>query len=173
MSFQDLFTDTQNTSAVGYSPAMAVTQGGSWDKQLDVVVQLATKLQSSGTVEDARDWAFQYAEGLPRWTKGDATGIHAEVLIIRGWMVQDINNHGLSIEQAITALAGRTIQASQPACWCCAQLMTEYGIVYDATGGIKPRTAWRHPLSGKSVPNADIPSTRAEITSAWLRLQYP
>jgi hypothetical protein len=172
MSFQDMYTDTEKTSAIGCHPAMAVTQGGNWDPQLNALVQLSTDFGSGGHMEDARDWAFRDTPGLPRWTKGNATGIHAEVLIIRAWLAQEILINGRSVPQAVAALRGRTIQASQPACWCCAQLMSDWGIVYDATReGNKPRTGWRHPLAARTVPNAEIPATRRQITRTWILQQ--
>lgn len=172
MSFQDLYTGTQSTSAFGYPPPMAVTQGGNWDPQLNALVQLATSLNSAGEVADARDWAFGRDKdaGLRPWKKSEATAVHAEVLIIRGWLVQEILVNRRSLSDAIKALQGRTIRASQPACWCCARLMADWGIVHDSrTIGNKPRTGWRHPLATAGVPNSDIPDDRDEVTTDWIQ----
>jgi hypothetical protein len=172
MSFQDLYTDTEKTSAIGFHPAMAVTQGGNWDPQLNALVQLATGFGFGDDVADARDWAFVDTPGLPRWTKGNATGVHAEVLIIRAWLAREILENHQSVTQAVAALRGRTIHASQPPCWCCARLMSDWGIVHDAANeGNKPRTGWRHPLAARTVPNAQIPATARQITSTWIAQQ--
>ncbi|WP_420126833.1 hypothetical protein [Longimicrobium sp.] len=174
MSFQDLYTDTKKTSALGFHPAMAVTQNGNWDPQLNALVQLATQFGFGGDMADARDFAFQDIPGLPLWTKGEATGIHAEVLIIRAWLAQEILENHQSVHQAIAALRGREIYASQPACWCCARLMSDWRIVYDAAReGHKPLTGWRHPLAAQTTPNTKIPATARQITSAWIAQQAP
>ena len=94
----------------------------------------------------------------------EKTGIHAEVMIIRTWL-RDL---GQVNEAGLLALGGRSvIVASQPACWCCAALMTKYNIAYPSDLGKKPRTGWRHPLASRTVPNSSIPAQKSGI-AAWI-----
>lgn len=167
--FEDLYDDNQKTSAYGWSPRVAATQNGNWDPVLNAVVQLSTQFGSNGTVDDARDWAFRDITGLSKWKKSEASGIHAEVLIIRAWIAMGVINQGLSIPQATAALQGRAIYASQPACWCCHALMGQLGIVRgnDALGK-KPLSGWRHPLGGRTVPNSALPTQSSSINATWL-----
>jgi hypothetical protein len=163
--------DTQKTSAIGRPPYVGVTQGGTLDKGVEAVMTLATGFQE--TPIDARDYAFGPVQGLAQWSKGEATGVHAEVLIIRAWIAMLVNSSattikGMSLQDALTALRGRNITASQPACWCCAKLMAKLGISFTGTVGKKPSTGWRHPLAKATVPNSDIPGDYSSIDDAWL-----
>lgn len=167
--FAALYDDNQKTSAIGWAPYMAATQGGNWDPTLNAVVQLATRFGTSGTIEDARDWAFREVTGLPSWKKSEASGVHAEVLVIRGWIAKAVINEGLTVDKALAALKGRTIYASQPACWCCYSLMGELGIVRgNDTLGKKPLNGWRHPLAKATIPNSDLPTSASSIDKTWL-----
>ena len=69
-------------------------------------------------MEDARDWAFRKVEGLPTWKKTEASGVHAEVLIIRAWIAKAMVEQQVTEQVALDALRGRAIFASQKACWC-------------------------------------------------------
>lgn len=154
--------DTQKTSAIGKFPLIAVTQGGTLDIGVEAVFKLATKFET--LPNDARNLAFGKIAGLAQWTKGEATGVHAEVLIIRGWIAMI----GGSPQDALKELRGRHIDASQPACWCCAKLMNQLGITFSGNVGKKPGTGWRHPLAKATVPNANIPASYNDIDDAWL-----
>lgn len=170
--------DKQKTSAMGYPPVIGATQGGTIDESVELAVMLATKF--SGAVYDARELAFTAIPGLPNWSKGEATGVHAEVLIIRAWLALILRassggstsstgvSTGPSVADALASLRGRTIVASQPACWCCAALMKQLGIKFPPEPGTKPLTGWRHPLAKKTVPNSDLPSSREGVTNSWL-----
>jgi len=156
---------TQKTSAIGYAPYVGVTQGGNLDRGVEAVLTLTTSFE--GKPIDARDHAFGEIKGLPTWTKGEAAGVHAEVIIIRAWIAMMVNR-GMSVADAVAALRGRTIQASQPACWCCAKLMEQLGINFAAVVGKKPSTGWRHPLAKVTIPNANLPGSLEGVTNAWL-----
>lgn len=168
-TFESLYDDNQKTSACGWAPNMAATQNGNWDPVLNAVVQLSTNLGSNGHFEDARDWAFRDIPGLTSWKKSEASGVHAEVLIIRGWIAMGVINQGLTVTQAVTALQGRIIHASQPACWCCYALMGQLGIVRGNDSlGKKPLSGWRHPLGSRTVPNSDLPTQSSSVNTTWL-----
>ncbi|RQP21409.1 hypothetical protein [Piscinibacter terrae] len=162
--------DTQKTSAIGADPYLGATQGAPLDKGLMAVLTLATHFKAEPF--DAREIAFGDFAGYGKWKKSEATGVHAEVLIIRAWLALLVNPsgdyQGVPLATAISQLRGRKIQASQPACWCCAKLMKQYGILFPSTAGSKPLAGWRHPLAGKTVPNADIPAKESDITDEWL-----
>ena len=155
--------DTQKTSAIGSSPLIAVTQNGTLDIGVEAVFTLTTKFNT--IPRDARELAFGNIPGFAQWTKGEAAGVHAEVLIIRGWLAMI---GGASPQEALRQLRGRHIEASQPACWCCAKLMHQLGITFSGNVGKKPGTGWRHPLAKATVPNANIPASYNDIDDAWL-----
>jgi len=168
-SFYQLYDDNQKTSAFGWAPYMAATQNGNWDPTLNGIVQLATKFGSAGVIEDARDWAFRKVEGLPAWKKSEASGVHAEVLIIRAWIAKAMVEQNSTVQAAQDALRGRAIYASQKACWCCHALMGQLGIVRgDDTLGTKPLMGWRHPLARRTIPNSELPTSAAAINASWL-----
>lgn len=154
---------TQKTSALGSAPLIAVTQNGNLDLGVEAVFRLTTSFNT--IPRDARDLAFGNIPGLAQWTRSNATGVHAEVLIIRGWIAMI---SGVSPQEALMQLGGRFIEASQPACWCCAKLMNQLGIAYSGNVGKKPGTGWRHPLAKVTVPHADIPESLGDIDFAWL-----
>lgn len=164
----DLGNDNQYTLGFGFSskvkdkPFLAVKQGGPVPKDNDEYVVTGMypppgwNAMGCPPIGDARDLAFQNGSG---WRKSEATGVHAEVILIRAWMncmpgstMLDRFNKLIEISDSIY------ISASQPACWCCAALMNEMGIHYDKwQEGAKPLTGWRHPLSSRTVPNHNIP----------------
>ena len=161
--------DTQKTSAIGFEPCLGVTQGGVVDKGILAALTMATCL--AAVPLDAREIAFGEVTGYTKWKKTEAVGVHAEVIIIRAWLALLVNpigdTPGMTIAAAIEQLRGRRIQASQPACWCCAKLMRQYGIQFPASEGNKPLVAWRHPLAFNSISNAEIPA-KSEINDEWL-----
>jgi|GEM_PF-5524307 len=168
-SFYSLYDDNQKTSAFGWAPYMAATQNGNWDPTLNGIVQLATNFGGAGAVEDARDWAFRKVEGLPTWKKTEASGVHAEVLIIRAWIAKAMVEQQVTEQVALDAPRGRAIYASQKACWCCHALMGELGIVRgDDTLGSKPLMGWRHPLAARTIPNSELPTSATAINREWL-----
>lgn len=141
--------DNQSTSAKGESPLMYARQGGTHPDA-----------EKKG-MSDAWEWAHKKApsgveESWPAWKKTEHTGVHAEMLIVRAWMVQIVIDGKHTIAEAMAMLKGRTITASQPACWCCAAFMKHYGIVFPDEGkSNKPLTGWRHPLAapGNTISN--------------------
>ena len=95
----------------------------------------------------------------------EKTGVHAEAMIIRAWLL----DLGQTDESGLAALSNKSvIVASQPACWCCAALMTQYKIAYPSDAGKKPKTGWRHPLCHRTVPNDKIPKAASDISTSWL-----
>jgi len=140
--------DNQITLAVGDPPLMYAKQGG-----------VHPDAERKG-VSDAWEWAHKQAppsavDGWPTWRKTECTGVHAEMLIVRAWVIQLVME-GHTITTALEALRGRRITASQPACWCCAAFMKHYGIAFPEKGkSNKPLTGWRHPLAvpGKTISN--------------------
>lgn len=166
-SYQAQHTEmtTEATMAIGWSSAVprlklvGARQNGPLAS--DVVGMYPPPGFSGERIIDARDYAL-----VPKssWSAGNATGIHAEVLIIRAWLTDlgDISETGLN------RLNGHSvIVASQPACWCCRAMMEHYGIAFYDEQGSKPLTGWRHPLSDKTVPNADLPKSQ-EATKKWI-----
>jgi hypothetical protein len=95
----------------------------------------------------------------------ERTGIHAEVMILRVWMLEldDTTLTGLNRFNG-----NSVIVASQPACWCCAKLMTKYGVTYPPEAGTKPLTGWRHPLSNRTVPNSSLPTNQTYVNDTFL-----
>lgn len=99
------------------------------------------------------------------WYATEQTAIHAEVMILRVWMLElgDTTLTGLNRFNS-----NSVIVASQPACWCCAKLMTKYGVTYPPEAGTKPLTGWRHPLASRAVPNASLPASQSKVDDAFL-----
>lgn len=106
------------------------------------------------------------------WSASSETGIHAEALVIRSWLVFYSNTRDeMTMEDAFQILKKQNIyiSASQAACWCCAALMDSMGIHYDKWDkGTKPLTGWRHPLGSRTIPNDEIPADRSKIDAEWL-----
>lgn len=175
-----LNNNNQYTLAFGFAekvkefPFLAIKQGGKvplgHDKELEVVGMFPPpgwNSLGSPVIRDGRDFAFKNGCG---WKRGEATGIHAEVLLIRAWMNCTGGATKKQQFEMLTKVSSSIyISASQPACWCCAALMKSMGIHYDSwTPGSKPLTGWRHPLSNKTVPNSDIPVHQSSVNNTFL-----
>ena len=160
-----LYDDNQKTSAIGTPPTLCVTQGGTADKTVSAIAMLT---EHFARVDDAREIAFtaEPPEGLGAWPKkSEATGIHAEMIIVRAWLVQEMSYpRSSTLEVALASLKGRRIVASQPACWYCHSFMAKMGIdMGDDTLGKKPGTGWRNPITGAMTTNADMPQSSKDV----------
>src|SRR5690242_17943528 len=91
--------DNQITSAKGESPLMYARQGGTHPDA-----------EKKG-MSDAWEWAHKRAplgvkESWPAWKKSEHTGVHAEMLIVRAWMVQIVIEGKHTIAEAMAMLKG-------------------------------------------------------------------
>ena len=175
-----LGNDNQYTLAFGFSskvaevPFLAVKQNGNVPEGEDGEPAIVGMYPPPGwnnlgapSIKDARNLAFKAGCG---WKKGEAAGVHAEVLLIRAWMNSIGGSDKKKQFDAIASIGDSIyISASQPACWCCAALMDSMGIHYDKwTAGSKPITGWRHPLSNKTIPNSNLPKHQSSINKKFL-----
>lgn len=157
--------DNQGTMAIGWSEAvpsaklLGAKQGGTLPD--DVAGFFAPPGYAGQAIGDARTTALK---AKTAWSASNQTGIHAEMLIIRAWLVDlgQVNATGLA------ALSGKSvIVASQPACHCCHAFMLKHGIAFPKDAGKKPLTGWRSPISDATVANADLPATLL-ATVKWM-----
>jgi hypothetical protein len=156
---------TEVTMAIGWSSAVPKLKlvGAKQNGPLpdDVRGMYPPPGYSGERIIDAREYALVRNSS---WSAGNMTGVHGEALIIRAWLTDlgDISQTGLR------RLSGHSvIVASQPACWCCRAVMEQYGIAFYEEQGSKPLTGWRHPLSDRTIPNAELPTSEA-ATKKWI-----
>ena len=145
--------DTQKTTAIGFMPYCGATQSGKLNVEaLEALSEDAPLLLLSQTPVDARNQVLNVTHDIfPRWSV--ETSIHAEMYIVRYWLqIEYAKNNDL--DASIKALRNRKILATQPACHCCAALMTEWGILFNKDkSGNKPNTGWMHPLGNYVLSN--------------------
>ncbi len=156
---------TQKTVAIAWSPAAATCKFIAAKQGSPLPPNFAGMHPPPGyrgeTLVDAHKVLLQHDRA---WYT-EATGIHAEVMILRVWMLElgDTTLTGLNRFHS-----NSVIVASQAACWCCAKLMTKYGVTYPPEAGTKPLTGWRHPLSNRTVPNSSLPTSQSKVDDAVL-----
>src|ERR1700743_2954025 len=91
-TLSDLYDgDNQKTSAIGTPPPLCVTQGA---PPADTVSAVATLAQKFANITDARTVAYpeKVPAGLGPWPKlSQSTGVHAEMIIVRAWLIQEMS----------------------------------------------------------------------------------
>ena len=156
---------TQKTVAIGWSPVAGTCKFVGAKQGSPLPPNFAGMYPPPGyTGETLIDAHKVLLEHDSSWYS-EKTGVHAEVMILRVWMLE----LGDATLTGLNRFNGRSvIVASQPACWCCAKLMTKYGVTYPPEAGTKPLTGWRHPLSNRTVPNSSLPSLQSNVNDTFL-----